>query len=777
MTVRRRLHLSGTVQGVGFRPFVRRLAGELGLTGAVGNDEAGLWCEVQGPAAAVAAFARRLVEQPPPLARIDRVDVEERAPEVAAESRFVIVESRTGLRPGEPGGSPGTVPPDVAPCPACRHEVDDATDRRHRYPFTCCVDCGPRHTVVRGLPYDRARTSMVDFPLCPACREEYDAPSDRRHHAQAVCCPDCGPTLMLLAPDGTPWAGDPLGEAATVLADGGIVALKGVGGYQLVCRADGPEGVEAVARLRAAKRRDEKPFALLVPSLAAARDLIALDERTGSLLGGPEAPIVLAPRRPQAPVADGVAPDTGLLGVMLPASPLHLLLAEAVGGSGRRPLVCTSGNRSDEPIVIDDEVALRELGPIVDAILTHDRRIERRADDSIARVVNGDVQLLRRARGFAPRPVRLPAGTGPPVLAVGAELKNTVGLALGPDAHLSVHLGDLEHPAALVGFETAVADLLDLAGTTPDLVVHDLHPEYLSTKFAAAAGLAPTLAVQHHHAHLVSCLVDNGHPGPAIGVTFDGLGLGDDDSLWGGEVLVGDAGGYRRAAHLRPVPQPGGMAAIREPWRMAGAHLASALGDDVGGWPALPIIDRWGEGLREVVAQAGGPGAPWTSSMGRLFDVVAALCDLADIVSYEGQAAVALEQAADPAATSQARYPVSMVDPGDSGALTIDPGPLVTAVVDDLGAGAAVSAVAAWFHRWVTDVVVEVAGAVRDRTGLGVIALSGGVWQNRLLVELAVPRLGAAGFEVLVQRQVPPNDGGIALGQLAIGRAHLAAAR
>jgi len=761
VTVRRRLRVSGTVQGVGFRPFVRRLADSLGLAGAVGNDGAGVWCEVQGPVAAVEAFLERLPAEAPSLARIGGITVEDQ-PTVTGESGFVIGASGTGAAPAL-----GTVPPDVAPCPRCRAELADPGDRRHRYPFTCCVDCGPRYTVVRALPYDRAGTSMAEFALCPRCAAEYDDPGDRRHHAQATCCPVCGPTLRLLRldghrNDGGPVDGDPIAAAAGSIERGGILALKGVGGYQLVCRADDEDAVD---RLRSSKRREEKPFALLVGSLAAARELIEVDDPVARALTGPEAPIVLAPRRSDTPVAPSVAPGTRLLGVMLPASPLHLLLAEAVAG---RPLVCTSGNRSDEPIVVDDGAVAAELGPIADTVLTHDRRIERRADDSVGRVVAGDFQLLRRARGFAPRPVRLPAG-GPPVLAVGAELKNTVGLALGAEAHLSVHLGDLEHPAALAAFETAVADLLDLARVGPELVVHDLHPEYLSTKFALAADLAPAMAVQHHHAHLVSCLVDNGHAGPVIGAAFDGLGLGDDGTLWGGEVLVGDADGYERAAHLRPLAQPGGRAAIAEPWRMAVAHLVEALGEDL---PDLALLGRHAEAVPLVVAQVREGGAVATSSMGRLFDAVAALCGLGDAITHEGQAAIALEQAAAPGAGTA--YPVEVAG-GEP--LVVDPRPLVAAVVADLVAGVTVDLVAARFHRWVADAVVETARRIRERTGLATVALTGGVFQNRLLVELVRPRLAGAGFEVLVHRQVPPNDGGIALGQLAIGRARLAAGR
>ena len=748
---RRRLRIAGTVQGVGFRPHLHRLARSLSLTGAAGNDDEGVWCEVQGRPGDLDEFEARVTAEAPPLARVDSVRSAD-LPPVEGEQEFSIAVSVASS-----GTVAGTVPPDVAACSSCLADIADPGGRRYRYAFTCCTDCGPRYTVVRSLPYDRERTSMAAFELCEACEAEYQDPTDRRHHAQAVCCPSCGPVLSLVSTTGGAIDGDAMAEAAARLRAGDIVAVKGVGGYQLACRAD--DSV-AVARLRQRKHREEKPFALLVASIDAARELVDLGDMAVRALTGPEAPIVLAPRRATAPVAPEVAPDTGLLGVMLPATPLHALLADAAGVA----LVCTSGNRSDEPIVTDDTRIGTELGDIADVVLSHDRVIERRADDSVGHVVAGDFQLLRRARGYAPGTVRLDRD-GPPVLAVGAELKSTVCLALGADAHMSVHLGDLEHPAALAAFETAVADLLELTRAAPELLVHDLHPEYLSTKFAASSDLAPRLGVQHHHAHLASCLTDTGHHGPAIGVMFDGMGWGTDGTLWGGEVLVGDAKGYERFAHLRPVPMPGGSAAIHQPWRMALAHLSEQTGPDL---PAIGSLAGHQEEAERVLDQCRPGRSILTTSIGRLFDSMAALCGIVETATYEGQAAIRFEQAAGPDIRS---YPVEI---SEGTPAVIEFSPLVEAVVSDLLAGQPPAQIAGAFHRWVTDAAVAASRQARESTGLSAVALSGGVFQNRRLVELLVPDLEQAGFEVLRHRQVPPNDGGIALGQAAVGRAMLA---
>ena len=747
---RRRLRITGTVQGVGFRPYVHRLARDLSLTGIVGNDSAGVWCEIQGSRDNLDKFEVRVAADAPPLAAVDSVRSEDMQP-VAGERTFSVVAST------DDGSSVkvSTVPPDVATCSDCLAEVADPAGRRYRYAFTCCTDCGPRYTVIEELPYDRARTSMWPFPLCKACETEYADPEDRRHHAQAVCCPDCGPTMSLTAAGGVE-AGDPIAGAAALLGTGAIVAIKGAGGYQLACRADDDE---AVRRLRRRKHRDEKPFAVLARSLEAAERLAVLDDASIAALMGPEAPIVLAPRRRDAPLAMSVAPSNRLVGIMLPATPLHALVSEAVG----IPLVCTSGNRTDEPIVIDDARVPDELGGIADAVLSHNRTIERRADDSVAQVAAGRIQLLRRARGYAPRPVRL-GSSGPPVLAVGAELKSTVCLAIGVEACLSVHLGDLENEAALAGFELAIADLLALSRTSPELVVHDLHPEYLSTKFAASSSLGPLLGVQHHHAHLAACLADAGRSGPVIGAVFDGLGWGNDGTLWGGEILVGDASSCERVAHLRPVAMPGGTAAIREPWRMALAHLTAAYGHDV---PPLAALQDHLEQAPQVLEQCQPGRSITTTSMGRLFDAVAIACGIGTRVTYEGQAAIGLEQLAK---QPERRYRVELSEDAPA---HIETASVVEAIVADLMAGLDPARVAGAFHQWVADVVLASSERSRAQTGIAVVALSGGVFQNRLLTELTVPTLTEAGFEVLLHRQVPPNDGGISLGQAAIGRAAL----
>lgn len=746
---RRRLRVGGTVQGVGFRPFVHRLARGLGLAGSIGNDHAGVWCEVQGPRDLLDEFVQALTRDAPPLARVESV-VSENIGVQSDDVRFVI-------RPSdEPSGATAiSIPPDVAMCAGCRRDLEDPDGRRFRYAFTCCADCGPRFTVVEALPYDRERTSMSEFPMCRDCREEYQSPDDRRFHAQATCCPACGPALELVDMEGRAVPGDPVETAARLLAAGSIVAVKGVGGFQLLCRADDDA---VVAQLRRRKQRDEKPFALLAGTLDRATALVDLDPIGERVLTGPEAPIVLAPRRAGVPVSDSVAPGNRLLGVMLPATPLHALLAITVWF----PLVCTSGNRSDEPIAVDDADAMDRLSGIADVMLTHDRRIERRADDSVGQVVLGEFQLLRRARGFAPRPIPL-GRDGPPVLGVGAELKSTVCLAVGDEAHVSVHLGDLEHPRAVAAFERTIADQLAMSRSTPELVVHDLHPEYVSTKFAMAQDLAPTIGVQHHHAHLASCLAEHRHAGPAIGVMFDGLGWGADGTLWGGEFLIGDATGYERAGHLATVAMPGMGQAVREPWRMAVAHLMAAYDGEP---PECPLVLRNADRVADVAALC--PTSIRTSSMGRLFDAVAALCDLADTVSYEGQAAIQLEQCS---AETDRTYRWALDERG--GVVIADAAPAVRAVVADRGNLVGVDVVAGAFHRGIAAMIVDTCVRLRERSGIATVALGGGVFQNRLLVEMLLPQLAQHGFQTLRHARVPTNDGGISLGQVAVGRARL----
>ena len=726
--------IAGTVQGVGFRPFAFGLAEELCLKGSVANAGAHVVCVIEGAHDACDEFVKRVQSGAPALAEIHSIAVEASAPE--GDTEFVISTSQ----PVDHERS-SAVPPDIATCAECTAEAIEPTNRRYRFPFICCTECGPRYTVVHDLPYDRANTSLADFPLCGACRAEYVDPRDRRFHAQATSCADCGPQLT----------GATIAEGVEALTSGGIVAVKGLGGYQLLCRADRNESVQL---LRDRKHRETKPFALLVDSVAMADQLVELDEVSRAALQSPAAPIVLARARPSN-VAPAVAPATRLLGLMLPATHLHAMLVADVGV----PLVCTSGNRSNEPIIIDDDVAANAFEGIADLLISHDRRIERRADDSVGHVVAGEFQLMRRARGYAPRPVTLADG-GPTVLGVGAELKNTTCLAVGDRASLSAHLGDLENPKTLSAFEETISNQIAFAEADVALIVHDLHPEYLSTKFAKAQDIAPTLGVQHHHAHLVSCLVENGHEGPAIGVIFDGFGWGDDGTAWGGEFLIGDASGYQRVAHLNPVALPGGANAIREPWRMAVAHCLKAFGN-------VPeqvrnILDE--DRIDAVARICTNPETLPTSSMGRLFDAVAALCGLAKTVTYEGEAAIALEGLAASCTKTEEGYRWF----GDNAS------EMIKTVLAELGKGVDRSLVAYRFHEAVADYVASKCQQLRDETGLNTVALSGGVFQNKLLVELLLPMLDEIGFDVLRQSEVPPNDGGISLGQVAIGRAHLA---
>ena len=727
--------ITGTVQGVGFRPFVFALATSLKLTGSVVNAGAQVICVVEGTRAACDEFVRRVHSDAPSLADVHTVEAVASPPE--GDTEFVIASS---LRAESERSS--AVPPDVATCADCQAEAADDMNRRYRYPFICCTACGPRYTVVRDLPYDRAKTSMANYPLCEQCRTEFEDAHDRRFHAQATSCAQCGPRLT----------GATIEEAISALARGAVVAVKGLGGYQLLCRADRAESVQ---RLRDRKRREAKPFALLIDAVATAEQLVELDSVAGDALIAPAAPIVLARARPTKLVAPEVAPGTRLLGLMLPATTLHAMLVSGVGV----PLVCTSGNRSNEPIIIDDDIAVKAFADTADLVVSHDRAIERRADDSVGQVVAGEFQLLRRARGYAPRSVALQS-SGPTVLGVGAELKNTTCLAVGDRASVSVHLGDLESPQTLWAFEETVADQIAFAEADVALVVHDMHPEYLSTKFAMGQDIAPTLAVQHHHAHLVSCLVENRHAGPAIGVVFDGFGWGDDGTAWGGEFLIGDAAGYERAGFLGAVPLPGGAQAIREPWRMAVAHSLEAFGEVPPQVRSLLDAAR----LDAVAALCAEPTTLRTSSMGRLFDAVAALCGVGQAVTYEGEAAIALEGLA---ADREGVHDGYRWTGSDATAV-------VRAVVDDLDAGVDCSLVAFKFHRAVADFVVSSCRRLRDRSGIDTVALSGGVFQNRLLVELLLPVLDEHGFAVLRQSQVPPNDGGVSLGQVAIGRAHLA---
>ena len=780
-TVRASIRVEGVVQGVGFRPFVYSLATRLGLAGWVGNDADGVFAEVEGPAAGVQDFLAALVRDAPPLAQVERVTAQPIAPD--GRAGFAIVASQPV--PSDPvGRRRALVSPDTATCADCLRELADPADRRFGYPFINCTNCGPRFTIVRDVPYDRPLTTMAGFAMCAACRAEYDDPANRRFHAQPVCCPDCGPLLRLVDATGTPathpdpdshrpphqpgrgvkQTNDPLAGAVQVLQDGQVLAVKGLGGYHLAVDA---RSQPAAARLRAAKHREDKPFAVMVPDLAAARQLCHVDELAESLLTSARRPIVLLPRRAAAagrpsPVADAVAPGNRQLGIMLPYTPLHHLLLRDFP----HPMVLTSGNVSDEPIAYRDDDALARLSGIADRFLTHDRPIHVRTDDSVVRPFRGRATVLRRSRGYAPEPLAVRHRFARPVLACGAELKNTFCLGREQHAFLSQHIGDLENYETLRSFTEGIEHFQRLFDVTPELVAHDLHPEYLSTKYALDRPGAELVGVQHHHAHVASCLADNDAAGPVIGVAFDGTGFGPDGTIWGGEFLVADLAAAERGGSLAGLPMPGGAAAIRQPWRMAAVYLDAAF---PGALPdGLAVAARNEAAWADVLAMARrGVNSPLTSSAGRLFDAVAALLGVRDTINYEGQAAVELEQLAW-ASPAQPGYPARLT-PGRP--FSVAGGDLVRAAAGDLLAGQPVDVISARFHRGVADLIVAACLLLRESSGLGTVALSGGVFQNLLLLGTVTSLLEAAGFRVLTHSRVPPNDGGISLGQAVVAAA------
>jgi hydrogenase maturation protein HypF len=820
---RLRVEIHGAVQGVGFRPFVYRLATELSLTGWVINDAQGVFIEVEGPAPVVRRFSERLPAEVPPRAIVQTITTAWLAP--AGFTRFEIRHSDNS------GAKTVLVLPDIATCPDCLAEVHDPANRRFGYPFTNCTNCGPRFTIIEALPYDRPNTTMRRFTLCPNCQTEYEDPLDRRFHAQPNACPACGPRLMLWTKDegqrpkdeasktdfsssfvvrhssSIAQGADALRGVVEALRAGQIVAVKGLGGFHLVVDA---RNDAAIRRLRESKPRRAKPFALMARDLAQIRQFCEVSPEAEALLTSAEAPIVLLPQitNRKSQIANAVAPGNPSLGVMLPYTPLHHLLMQELDF----PVVATSGNLSDEPICTDEIEARTRLAGIADAFLVHDRPIARHADDSVAWIVSGAPRLLRRARGYAPLPITLKEAV-PTILAVGAHLKNTVSLSVGRQVFISQHIGDLETPEAMAAFERVIADFLRLYEARPVAIAHDLHPEYLSTKWAQTVSdegrktkdeteapfvLRPpsSVPVQHHHAHLAACLAENQVEGPALGVTWDGTGYGTDGTIWGGEFLLGDAAGYARVAHLRPFRLPGGDAAVKAPRRAALALLWELYGDAALAMDDLPPIRDLRPSERKLLAQmlAKGLNAPVTTSAGRLFDGVAALIGLHGAVSFEGQAAMALEFAAE--AGERGAYPMGLTkDEGrrtkDEGRRTADDSssdlhspsfvlghssfvldwqPLVAALLADLRRGVSQGIMAARFHN----TLVAAIGRVAQDVGAARVALTGGCFQNRLLTERAAERLQRAGFEVLLHRQVPPNDGGISLGQVVVAAAQLA---
>jgi hydrogenase maturation protein HypF len=751
---RLKIAIRGVVQGVGFRPFVYRLATEQGLAGWVKNSPQGVFIEVEGSERSLDDFLLRLPREKPPLSFIQ--SLEHSVLEPVGYPDFQITRSEDG------GEKLALILPDIATCPLCQQEIFSADDRRHRYPFTNCTLCGPRCSIIQALPYDRRHTTMKGFVMCERCAREYEEPRDRRFHAQPNACPDCGPQLALWDGAGAPLAaGDSaLGAAASAVRRGEILALKGIGGFQLLADA---RSERAVARLRRRKRREEKPLALMCPHLESAHRLVELSPIEEQVLLSPQSPILLARRRPQARIAASVAPDNPHLGVMLPYSPLHHLLMKRL----RFPVVATSGNLHDEPIVTDEGEAVAVMGGIADCFLVHNRPIERYVDDSVVRVQLGRELILRRARGYAPLPVSLKE-TLPPLLAVGAHLKSTVAISRGRDVIVSQHIGDLETAKAFFAFRRAIQDLLRLYEVTPRAVVCDAHPDYLSSQHARELGL-PVIRVFHHHAHLAACLAENEIEGEALGVTWDGAGYGEDSTIWGGEFLAGDARSYRRVATFRPFRLAGGERAMKEPRRSALGLLFEMEGAAALERP-WPFLEGLSERERRLLAQmlARGSNSPLTSSCGRLFDALAALLGIKTVSSFEGQAAMMVEFAIQEGVEDS--YPVLLRAEAKEQPLVFDWEPLVRAVLRDRERGVAVGVICARFHNTLADVIAEVA----QRVGLERVALSGGCFQNRYLTERAFHRLQGAGFRPFTHQRVPPNDGGIALGQIVVGATKVA---
>jgi hydrogenase maturation protein HypF len=749
---RRAIAVSGIVQGVGFRPFVHGLASDLDLRGFVRNAAGGVEIEVEGEVAAIERFLAELSARPPSRARIDVVFA---VPCLArGDDDFRIAESSVDVQGAV------SVSPDIATCDDCLREMFDPADRRYGYPFISCAQCGPRLTIVRSAPYDRQRTTMSGFGMCGQCRAEYDDPRDRRFHAEAIACSSCGPRLRLLDGAGRLMhCQDPLAEAVTALRSGGIVALKGLGGFHLVCDASDSA---AVSQLRRRKVRDEKPFALMARDLDAAGELAEISELERRALTLPAKPIVLLRARSDARVAPAVAPGLAVLGVMLPYTPLHHLILREMP----HPVVMTSGNRADEPIVCEDAEASLRLAGVADFVLTHDRRIETRCDDSVARVVGRGISWMRRSRGEAPRGLALRTALARPTLALGGHLKATIALGSGRRVVPSHHLGDLDEYETYRAYVDAIAQYQRLFRIAAERVVRDLHPDYASTRYgielARETGME-ILTVQHHHAHMASCMAEHRLAGPVIGVCFDGAGWGADDTIWGGEFLIGDDGDFRRAAHFSYVGMPGGEAAIREPWRMAVAHLihAGAAGTaivrvDVG---RLRMVERMLER---------GFNVPMTSSAGRLFDAVAALAGVCERAGYEGQAAMMLESLALGVRAAGA-YPFELATGSD--ALVIDSRPLIQAVAADVRKGIAPAIIARRFHTTMVEVIVAVCERIRAMEGVDRVVLSGGVFVNAILSGEASDALRRAGFHPYQHVSMPPNDGGLCLGQLAIAAA------
>jgi hydrogenase maturation protein HypF len=758
---RRAILVEGTVQGVGFRPFVYGIAAALRLGGFVRNLAGSVQIEVEGESGRVDQFVGRIVRDAPPLARITDVGFESRMP--LGEDKFRIGHSESSV------AGPVVIAPDVGTCNDCLAELFDPGDGRFGYPFLNCTNCGPRLTIVTGAPYDRHRTTMAGFTMCPACRAEYEDPTNRRFHAQPTACPLCGPKLTAMDTRGRVLeTADPLGMFVVALQRGEIGAMKGLGGFHLICDA---RNVPAVNELRRRKHRDEKPFAVMVADLESAKALCDIDAAEESLLTSSRRPIVLLKKKTAVPLAAEVAPNNPQLGVMLPYTPLHHLLLRAMAGA---PLVMTSGNQSDEPIAIENSEAIESLKGIADLFLVHDRPIHVRCDDSVTRIIGGVESPVRRSRGYAPQPIALAMDCPMPILAVGGQLKATFALASGSQTVISHHLGDLDHFKAFRAFERDIKLYERLFQIEPRCIVHDLHPDYASTRYAIQRAREQNLrpiAVQHHHAHMASCMAENGLNERVIGVSFDGTGFGLDGAIWGGEFLVGDFKSFKRAAHLRYVAMPGGERAIREPWRMAVAHLLDAQAYCAVVERRIPAASV--HLMHTMIDKR--LNSPMTSSAGRLFDAVASLIGVRDQASYEGQAAMQLEWLAS-SAEMAGTYPFELNLPpnGDEAPIVVDTRPMIAAICRDINSDKTSENTARQFQSTMTRLITDVCIRLRNASGLDGVVLSGGTFMNALLSTEASELLQREGFRVYRHQSVPPNDGGLCLGQLAVAASQLA---
>lgn len=750
---RHSIQISGIVQGVGFRPFIYRLAHAHGLTGWVRNTPGGVEIEVQGAVESVAVFSRSIPLEAPALAVIGSIDSHEIHTSDGDDFRIL---------PTADGSADIRIAPDATLCNDCLQELFDPSDRRFRYPFITCTNCGPRYSIITGTPYDRPKTTMAGFPLCPECLKEYTDPSDRRFHAQPLACPACGPQLQLLSATtqaSIGYADDAIISAVTELKSGHILAVKGLGGYHLVVDACNND---AVKRLRQRKKRDEKPFAVMAENLAAARVLACLNGIEERLLTAVESPIVIVRKSPDCPVSELVAPHNDWLGLMLPYTPIHHLLLRT---GGITALVMTSANHSDDPIAYEDQDALLRLSDVADYFLMHDRPIHIRCDDSVIRVFQDKPLFYRRSRGYVPRAIRLPFPVRP-LLAVGAEMKSTICLAKAEQAFLSQHIGDLQNDSTCDSFRHNIQHLTDILEIAPELIVCDQHPDYLSSIYATESGL-PLISVQHHHAHLASCMAENSLQGDVIGIIFDGTGYGSDGTIWGGEFLVGGYGCFHRAGHFRPVRLPGGDIAVREPWRMALSYLYAAIGTAAfdQDHPVLRKLTETGRDIFSTMLEKG-INSPQTSSCGRLFDAVAALLNIRQEVSYDGQAAIELEALAE-SSDSDENLPFDISRMSD-GSWQLDFAPLFPAILGTMQAGVSTATLARRFHATVAQASIDACLRIASDCGLDRVVLSGGVFQNRLLTELLYTGLTNTGVQVFIHRLTPPNDGCIALGQTAV---------